>query len=137
MRLLTLKLLIVSVVAGALMLAGAAAAFADTGSQNADFTVSVDLVPDVAAVGDTVSASASVTNNTVRWQFAKLCLSVTVDTSAPYSACKSILLAPKQALSFSYSLVLPYSAPGTTATIGLSASNANGTSSASDSITFA
>jgi hypothetical protein len=138
MRLFTFKLLIVSVVAGALMLAGATGAFANTGNQNSDFIVSVDLAPDTAAAGDQVSASASVTNTTYQWKFATLCLAVSVSDgiTASKNACSLVVLPPKRTLALSYSFILPYSDPGTTVAVELSLSNSNGTSSASDSITL-
>jgi hypothetical protein len=136
MRVFTLKMLFVSVLAGALMLVGAGAALADTGNQNPDFIVSVELAPDTATAGDLVSASASVTNTTYQWKFAHACLSVSVSDgiTASKELCSLVVLPPKRTLALSYSFILPYSDPGTTVTVGLSLSNANGTSSASDSI---
>lgn len=136
MRLFTLKMLFVSLVAGALMLAGATGAFANTGNQNSDFIVSVELEPDTATVGDQVTASASVTNTTFQWKFARACLTVSVSDgiNASKNVCSYVVLPPKRTLAFSYSFILPYSVPGTTVEVGLSLSNANGTSSASDSI---
>jgi hypothetical protein len=136
MRLFTLKMFVVSLAVGALMLVGSGAALADTGNQNPDFIVSVNLEPDVAAAGDQVTASASVTNTTYQWKFARACLSVSVSdgTTNSTNVCSYVVLPPKRTLALSYSFILPYSLPGTTVEVGLSLSNANGTSSASDSI---
>jgi hypothetical protein len=136
MRLFTLKIFVISVAISALMLVGAGAAFADTGNQNPDFIVSVNLEPDVAAAGDQVTASASVTNTTYQWKFARACLSVKVSDGINTSTdvCSFVVLPPKRTLALSYSFILPYSDPGTTVEVGLSLSNSNGTSSASDSI---
>jgi hypothetical protein len=136
MRLFTLKLLFVSIVATALMLAGAGAALADTGNQNPNYTVAVNIEPDIASVGDAVTAYYAVANNTGSWKFTKLCLSLKVDDGDASNLCKYVVLPPSKTLSLSYSFILPYSVPGTTVTVGLSASDSNGTSSASDSITL-
>lgn len=136
MRLFTLKMVLVSVVVGALMLVGSGAALADTGSQNPNYTVTVNIEPDVAAAGDMVTASYAISNNTASWKITKLCLSLQVDDGSAYPLCKYVVLPPSRTLSLSFSFTLPYSVPGTTVTVGLSASDSNGTSSASDSITL-
>jgi hypothetical protein len=134
MRLFTLKLFFVSLVAGALMLVGAGAALANTDSTNPSYTVSVNIEPAVATAGTPITANYSVTNNTAQWKFAKLCVSAQINGGTAYSACRAALLPPSTTLALSLSFTLPYSVPGTTVSVGISASDANGTSSASDSI---
>jgi hypothetical protein len=136
MRLFTLKLLVVSLAASVLMLAGATGVFADVGSQNPDFIVMADLSPDTAAVGDEITASASVANATEQWQRARVCWFRRVTGRDPVRRCDLKLIGPNGTRSFSRTFTMPNAEPGTTIQIGVSATNANGTSFASDSLTL-
>jgi hypothetical protein len=136
MRLFTLKLLLLSVVAGALMLAGATGVFADTGAQNPDFIVSADLAPDDAAAGDEITATASIENTTGRWQAMRVCRYRHVEGRDPYIDCDLSMIGPNRVRTLSMTFTMPRAEPGTTITIGVSAANANGRSHASDSLTL-
>jgi hypothetical protein len=118
------------------MLAGATGVFANVGNQNPDFIVTADLSPDAAAVGDEITASASVTNATEKWQSARVCWFRRVTGRDPVRRCDLKLIGPNVTRSFSRTFTMPNAQPGTTIQIGVSATNANGTSFASDSLTL-
>lgn len=136
MRLFTLKLLLVSVVAGALMLAGAAGVFADTGAQNPQYVVWVDLTPDDAKAGDPITVSGSVSNTTWRWQTTRICMAWRVGDQDPQRRCRLVDMAPKSTRSWSRTFAMENAQPGTTIDVRLSAANLNGASSATDSLTL-
>jgi hypothetical protein len=136
MRLFTFKLLLVSVVAGALMLAGSAAVFADTGVQNPQYVVSVDLTPDGAKAGDPITVSGSVTNTTWRWQTTRICMAWRVGDREPERRCRLVDIAPKGTRSMSRTFAMANAQPGTTIDVRLSAANLNGNSYATDSLTL-
>jgi hypothetical protein len=135
MRLFTLKLLVVSAVASALMLAGATGVFAGVGSQNPDLVVSVEL-SDYAAVGDEITLDVSVTNTLDRWTYAKICWRRQVNDNDPVGRCVLRLMAPNSVRSYSRTFTTPNAQPGTTLRVGVAATNAHGTSFASDSLTL-
>jgi hypothetical protein len=136
MRLFTLKLLFVSAVASALMLAGAVGVSANVANQNPDFIVLADLSPDAAAVGDELTVSASVANTTGRWQYVRVCWFRRVNDNDGVRRCDLKLIGPYRVRSYTRTFTMPNAVPGTTLQIGVSATNANGTSFASDSLTL-
>jgi hypothetical protein len=135
MRLFTLKLLFVSLVAGAFMLAGATGVFAGTGAQNPDLIVVAEL-SDYAAVGDDITVSASVANTLNRWTYARVCWFRRVNDNDGVKRCDLKLIGPTRVRSYTRTFTMPNAQPGTTLQIGVSATNANGTSFASDSLTL-
>jgi len=135
MRLFTLKMLVVSLVAGAFMLAGATGVFAGTGAQNPDLIVVAEL-SDYAAVGDDISVSASVANTLNRWTYARVCWFRRVNDNDGVRRCDLKLIGPNRVRSYTRTFTMPNAQPGTTLQIGVSATNANGTSFASDSLTL-
>jgi hypothetical protein len=135
MRLFTLKLFVVSAVASALMLAGATGVFANTGDQNPNLVVTVDI-SDYAAVGDEITVSTSVENKLGRWAYARVCWFRQVNDNDVVRRCDQRLMAPNSTRSYSRTFTTPNARPGTTIKVGLSATNAFGTSFASDSLTL-
>jgi hypothetical protein len=135
MRLFTLKMLVVSAVAGALMLAGTTGVFAGTGAQNPDLIVLAEL-SDYAAVGDEITLSASVANTLNRWTYARVCWFRRVNDNDGVRRCDLKLIGPGRVRSYTRTFTTPNAKPGTTLQIGVSATNANGTSFASDSLTL-
>jgi hypothetical protein len=135
MRLFTFKMLFVSLVAGAFMLAGATGVFAGTGAQNPDLIVLAEL-SDYAAVGDDITVSASVANTLNRWTYARVCWFRRVNDNDGVRRCDLKLIGPNRVRSYTRTFTMPNAQPGTTLQIGVSATNANGTSFASDSLTL-
>ena len=93
MRLFTLKMLVVSLAASALMLAGATGVFANTGAQNPNLVVSIDLT-DYAVPGDEITLTASVQNKLSRWAYAKICWYRQVNDNDVVRRCVERLMAP-------------------------------------------
>jgi hypothetical protein len=135
MRLFTLKMLLVSVVACALMLAGAAGVSAGTGAQNPDLIVMAEL-SDYAAVGDEITVSSAVANTTGRWMYVRVCWFRRVNDNDGVRRCDLKLIGPNRVRSYTRTFTMPNALPGTTLHVGVSATNANGTSFASDSLTL-
>lgn len=140
-RLHILKVLIVGVVAGALIWGGAGTALASsgTGNQNPDLTVAVSLVssgadPDKATVGDTITASYSLVNNTTRYQLVRVSPSLAGPAGAIYSISFWAVLAPGKTYSASVSYPVLEAFPAGLYTVALSASNYRGASTASASL---
>ncbi len=138
----TLRLVTLVALVGAVVLAGASIAIANTasGSQNSDFTVTATLAssgPDSerATAGDNVTASASLTNNTASVQKADVsAVIVGPDGAVMYQKSRSVTLPRGKTSSASYDLpVLSGYLPGIY-TLTVSAANANGASSASATI---
>jgi hypothetical protein len=132
----TLKLLLVSISACALMLAGSAAVFADTGAQNPQYVVSADLTPDDAKAGDPITLNASVANTTWRWQTTRICVAWRIADNDPQRRCRLVEIAPKSGRSWSRTFAAENAQPGTTIEVRVSAANANGASWATDSLTL-
>ena len=137
------KLLAILALFTFLSFASVSTAFASTGTgtQNPDLTVSVSYTsnganPDQATVGDTVTLSASVTNNTAR----KLSVQLTAQVVAPgvqyTTPAVSVTLQPGQTLTQTASFTVESFLPKGTYSLTLSASDKNGTSSATGSITI-
>jgi len=140
----TLRLVTLAVLVGAVGLGGASIAIANTGSgsQNPDLTVTASLQssgfnPELATVGDSITAGSSLTNNTSSVQKADVSATIVApDGTVMYAASRTVTLPRGKTSSVSYSLpVLPSYAPGTY-TLTVSAANANGASSASATITI-
>jgi uncharacterized protein YfaS (alpha-2-macroglobulin family) len=115
---------------------GAALATTDTASQNPDLQVSVSLSPEVAWVGDTVTLDLAVTNTTWDFQKVDVGLRLVIPGGQHFDASFSIYLAPKQALTPTIRYTVNEYFPKGLYSVTLSASNARGTSSATDTITF-
>lgn len=116
-------------------------ASAATGSQNPDLTVAASLAsngpnPDQAAVGNTVTYKYSFTNNTTR----KLSIQVTLQLVDPSgqttTSAGSLTLQPGQTVSETGSYTDQASFATGTYSLIASASDANGTSSATATITL-
>jgi hypothetical protein len=136
MRLFTLKLLLVSLVACAVMLAGATGVFANAGDQNPDLVVSINLSPPDPVVGDSITVNGSVSNTTDSWQTVRVCFWRKVNDNDPVRDCDVITMAPLRVRSFSRTWAADRAVAGTTISVRLAATNANGTSWAQDSVTF-
>ena len=141
-RAFTLRLALFALVSAVIVVGGASTALASmaTATQNADITVVVTLqsdgaVADQATVGDTVTASASVTNNTDRKQQVKLTRSLAGPGGAMWTKTTGLMLSPGETYSASDSLVVASGTPAGSYTLTIAASGKNGSSSASTSIT--
>jgi hypothetical protein len=106
-----------------------------TGSQNPNLTVSVSLSPDVVNVGDTLTGSGSVTNNTTARRRVAIVATFTLPNGASYTESKSLRLGAGKTHSLSQSEVIPNGAPSGQYTLTLSATDNNGTSSATATAT--
>ena len=113
-----------------------ALATSDTGTQNPDVTVSISLSPDVVTAGDTLTASGSATNNTTKKRRFKVVLTLTVPGGASFSVKKSVRLGPGKTVSVSESFTIPAGLPLGQYSLTLSATNKNGTSSATATTTL-
>jgi uncharacterized membrane protein len=138
----TLRLALFALVSAVVVVGGASTALASmaTATQNADVTVVVTLQSDgldadQATVGNTVTASASVTNNTDRKQQVKLSRSLVGPDGAIWTKTTGLMLSPGETYSASDSLVVSSSTPVGSYTLTIAASGKNGSSSASASIT--
>jgi len=140
----TLRLVTLALVSAVVVIGGASSALASlaAASQNADLTVVASLTSnnaggsDQAAVGDIVTASASITNNSKSKQVVKVSSTLTAPDGTVLSGrSPSTNLAPGETYTSSDSIVVK---PGTAAgsyVLTVTASNKNGSSSASTSIT--
>jgi len=139
----TLRLVTLVVLVGAVGLGGASIAIANTasGSQNSDLTVTASLQssgldPELATVGDSVTAGSSLANNTSSVQKADVSAAIIGPNGVMYENSRTVTLPRGKTSSVSYSLpVLSSYAPGIY-TLTISAANANGASSASATITI-
>ena len=113
----------------------AALATSDSGTQNPDVTVSVSLSPDVVTVGDTVTATASVTNNTNRRQKFVVKATLTEPDGSSYSQSTTVRLDPGQTDSLTRSVVIDAGTPKGQYSLRVSARNNNGASSATATTT--
>ncbi len=112
-----------------------------TGTQNPDLTVSASLSsdgpdPDVATVGNAVTAAFSVTNNTFRFQEVNLRLVLTFPAGQTIPVSVTIPLAPTQTLSPHVTFTVPDFLPKGVYQLTTQASDANGVSSATATITI-
>jgi hypothetical protein len=138
----TLRLVTLALVSAVVVIGGASTALASlaTATQNADITVVASLQgsgidPGLATTGDTVTASASVTNNSARKQVVKVTTTLAGPSGVLYSHSSAIPLSASETYSASDSLVLAEGTPTGDYTLTITASNKNGSSSASTSIT--
>ena len=138
----TLRLVMLALVSTVVVIGGASTALASlaTDTLNADITVVASLQgsgidPDLATTGDTVTASGSVTNNSARKQVVKVTTTLAGPTGTLYSHSSAVMLSPSETYGASDSLVLAEGTPAGSYTLTIAASNKNGTSSASTSIT--
>jgi hypothetical protein len=136
-----MRLLILATLVGSVMIGGASLAVASsgTGTQNPDLTVSTSLQssgvdPDRATIGDTISSSSSVTNNTTRYLLVKLSRSLTGPADNTLTRSVWVILGPGRTYTVSWSFQLGPLLPLGTYTRVAAASNVNGESSASASI---
>jgi hypothetical protein len=90
---------------------------------------------DQATAGDTVTATAAITNNSSRKQVLKVSSTLTGPTGVLVGRSPSANLAPGETYTASDSLLLTSSTPPGSYTLTVTASNKNGSSSASTSIT--
>jgi hypothetical protein len=139
----TMRLVALTAVVGAIGVGGASIAIANTGSgsQNPDLTVTASFQSsgadaELATVGDSVAVGSSLTNNTSSVLKADvLAVIVGPDGAVMYQKTRSVTLPRGKTSSVSGSLpVLASYLPGIY-TLTVSASNANGESSASATIT--
>ena len=140
----TLRLVTLALVSAVVVIGSASSALASlaAASQNADLTVVASLESsnpaggDVATVGDIVTASASITNNSKGKQVVKVSSTLTAPDGTLLSGrSPSTNLAPGETYTASDSIVVkPVAGPGTYV-LTVTASNRNGSSSASTSIT--
>lgn len=123
--------------------ASVSTAFASTGvgNQNPDLSVSVSLTsngsnPDQATVGNTVTLKTSVTNTTASQLTVQLTVHVVAPGSQYTTPAISVTLQPGQTLSQTASFTVEAFLPKGMYSLTLSASDHNGTSSATGSITL-
>ena len=113
-----------------------AQATTDVGTQNPQLTVSASAAsngenPDRATIGDTVKVEGSVTNNTSKKRSALVTVTVRdPQGSSIYTDSENVSLEPGQTISSSYSYVVDESYQKGNYEVTVSATNANGTSSA-------
>jgi hypothetical protein len=137
----TLRLVTLALVSAVVVIGGASTALASlaTATQNAEITVVASLESTggdgVATAGDTVTANVAVTNNAARKQVVKVSATLTGPDGVLYSRGPSVMLSPGETYSASDSLLLTSSTPAGSYTLTITASNKNGSSSASTSIT--
>jgi len=110
-------------------------------AQNPELTVSASLTsngpnPDVATVGNTVSAAFSVTNKTFKFLKVKLRLLLTFPAGETIPLSLTIPLAPTQTLSPQVTITVPDFLPKGVYQLTTEASDANGASSATATITI-
>jgi len=136
------KLSSIVLLIGVMELIGAPAfATTATGTQNPELTVSASLSsdgpnPDVAAVGNAVTAAFSVTNNTFRFLRVNLRLVLTFPAGETIPLSVTIPLAPIQTLSPDVTFTVPDFLPKGLYQLTTEASDANGVSSATATITI-
>ena len=106
-----------------------------TGTQNPDVTVSISLSPDEVTAGDTLTVSGSITNNLTKKQRYRIELTLTLPSGASFSIRKSARFGPGKTISLSTSFTVPFFLPPGEYSLTLSATNANGTSSATATTT--
>jgi hypothetical protein len=113
-----------------------AQATTEVGSQNPQLTVRASAAsdgadPDRATVGDKVTVSGSVRNNTPKQRSALVTVTVRdPQGSSIYSDSDNVILAPHQRISRSFSYWVDESYPKGNYDLTVSATNARGTSSA-------
>ena len=112
-----------------------ALATSDTGTQNPDVTVFISISPDVVTVGDTLTLSGSVTNNTAQKKRFRFVLTLTLPGGANFSVTKYARLRPGKTFSLSESFTVPAFLPLGEYSLTLSATNLNGTSTATATAT--
>jgi hypothetical protein len=138
----TLRLVMLALVSAVVVIGGASTALASvaTDTQNAEITVVASLQSsgidaEQATTGDTVTASGSVTNNAARKQVVKVTTTLAGPSGVLYSHSSAVMLSPSETYSASDSLVLAEGTPVGSYTLSITASNKNGASSTSASIT--
>ncbi len=138
-----IQTLVVVVALMLLCMASVSTAFASagTGNQNPDLTVSVSLTsngsnPDQATVGDIVTIKTAVTNNTARTITAKISAHIEFTGTQYTTPAIPVRLRPGQTLSQTASFTVESFIPKGTYSITIMASDRNGTSSATASITI-
>ena len=123
------------------LLAGAPAASATsgTGTQNPDLTVDVSLAssaldPDRATVGDQVTVIERVTNNTAAVQMPRVVETTQAPGGSPSSTTSRVRIAPHKTYRVTYSYRIFAGVPAGLSTLTVSATNGNGTSSATANV---
>ena len=136
----TLRLVLLVVLVGGVVFGASSSALAttETGTQNPDLTVTASISPDYASVGDVITISASVTNNTSRP--AKVATSANLigpNGSVLYSKSSDSRTIPSgKSVNVSYSVLDDGSLARGVYRLEVVATNANGSSSAGSSITL-
>jgi hypothetical protein len=140
----TLRLVTLALVSAVVVIGGASTALASmaTATQNADITVVAsrgsnnEAGGDVATVGDIVTASASISNNSKSRQVGKVSSTLTAPDGTVLSGrSPSTNLSPGETYTASDSIVVKPGTAAGTYVLTVTASNKNGSSSASTSIT--
>lgn len=104
----------------------------DEGTQNPDLTVQASLTPDPATVGQPVTASGSIRNNTSRTQVVDVTVEFTEPSGSATTFQHRVRIRANDSVSASYSFTA--NEPGTY-TLAVSATNRNGTSTATATTT--
>jgi uncharacterized protein YfaS (alpha-2-macroglobulin family) len=137
----TSKTLMVLSALGWVLVAGAAPAWSssDIGTQNPDLTVEVSLAsnaldPDRATVGDLVTVTERVTNNTGAVQMPRVVETTDAPGQSPKPTVSRVRIGPHRSYRVTYSYRIDAFAPAGHNTVSLSAENGNGTSSATAAI---
>ena len=138
------RLLVLGMLVGGLsLLAGPALATSGTGSQNPDLTVTVSLTNsgggadgnvDTATVGEIITVSGALTNNTSQNQVVTVTLTLTGPDGFKFSYTVRVFVAAHQTVRVSFDLPVKATFPIGTYNLTAAASNRNGTSSATASI---
>lgn len=126
-----MRMALVFAVVAALVVAAPAASTTGSGNQNPDLAVTVSLTPDEVSVGQTATATSSVTNRSSRRQAVTIVYSLTVPSGQVFSASETVTLRPGEALTRSASYTRDGDEPNGTYTLTVSATDRNGTSTAS------
>ena len=129
MRLVTLKFLIVTVVASALMLAGAGVASATSETTEAGgLRITASLEPSTVSAGDLLSAYYDIENVSGEKKCVQACLSLSKDGVQQLSNCRNLVLQPGRSADTSSTFLVSALAPGTytlTISAGLASASAS------------
>lgn len=110
-------------------------ATSDTGTQNPDVTVFASLSPDVVTVGNTITGTASVTNNTNKKRKFRINAKLTAPDGSTYSQSASVRLGPGESYSMSQSVLITAQEPKGQYSLTVSVKNKKSTSSATATAT--
>jgi uncharacterized protein (DUF58 family) len=132
------RILLAAVAVGlmALLAAPTAMATSSCGTQNPDLTVCVSVSPDQATNGDTVTATACVTNNTDVTRRVLIAATLTTPSGESYPYRIRTRIGPGETVCRTETFTVQPYFPRGTYTLTVSATDRNGTSSASGSVTL-